>query len=127
MLAQDSFVCNDHRLQTILSYALERNHPLTVLLKKSNQSALTCGIIQAEAKELEAPYIKIIAPVTTSWNSLCVMVESINTMEVIFKSLREESTNIGAALPTKPDFAHMKNVEMILGIFEALKRAMSAD
>lgn len=67
----------------------------TDLASRCHQSALTCEVIRAEAEILGAPYVKVITPALTRWNSNYLMVESIMTLKATLTSLREKNENIG--------------------------------
>ena len=93
----NSFVCIDHRLQTILKKAFEGNPVLKALMDKArnissrcHQSALTCETIKAECTAVECPYVKVIKPCPTRWNSNWMMVETINTIKPALESLNQK-------------------------------------
>ena len=101
-LGLQSFLCMDHRLQTILKKAFTDIPAQDALMRKAtdlasrcHHSALTCEIIRAEAEVLGATYVKVITPAPTRWNSHYMMVESILTLKATLQSLREKNENIG--------------------------------
>ena len=93
----ESFICMDHRLQTILKKAFEGNPELKALMDKArnissrcHQSALTCETIKAECEAVECTYVKVIKPCPTRWNSNWMMVESLNTLKPALESLLQK-------------------------------------
>lgn len=131
-----SFVCMDHRLQTCLKHAFEAVPELDAIIKKAtklasrcHQSALACEIIRAEAELVETQYVKVVAPVSTRWNSKYLMIESINTIRPALESIRDKKIDIGpkVELFTEEEFALLKELENVLYSFDSASRTLSAD
>jgi len=99
----------------------------TDLASRCHQSALTCEMIRSEAEVLGAPYVKVITPAPTRWNSHYMMVESILTLKATLQSLREKNENIGVSLFSDEEFNTLKHIEKTLSTFEAASRMLSAD
>lgn len=130
----DSFVCFDHRLQTVLRKAFADCDELDHLMQKANdlsslmhRSPLTCQQIQAECALVGTKYVKVIAPVATRWNSRYMMVESINTISPALSSLKEKSIDIGTSLFSESELDLLKKIEFMLAKFDEASKQMSAD
>ena len=133
-LGIQSFVCMDHRLQTILKKAFKDNKDLDDLIKKAtklaskcHQSALTCERIRSEAKQINEPYVKVQAPVATRWNSIFLMICSILKLKKTLISLKEKGTEVDIPQFNTQEFWCLAQLENILGKFDVASQELSAD
>ena len=133
-LGLQSFVCMDHRLQTILRKTFKDNKGLNDLIKKAtklaskcHQSALTCEKIRAEAKQLDEPYVKVQAPVATRWNSNFMMISSIMKLKKTLISLKEKGAELDLELFDNQEYWCLGQLEDVLGRFDVASQELSAD
>jgi hypothetical protein len=133
-----SYVCTDHRLQTVLKKAF--NAPEADLanniLKKAvalsslmHRSSKACEMVEEESDRLGVPYVVVIAPCETRWNSKYLMLKSINTIAPALVSLQEKGTDLGEKLElfTDSEMEMMKWMEKVLAKFDEATKIWSAD
>jgi hypothetical protein len=97
-----SYICTDHRLQTVLRKSFNdpeadlANEILQKAVSLSNlmhRSTNACELVEEECDHLGIPYVMLIAPCETRWNSKYLMLESINTIAPALISLRDKGHN----------------------------------
>jgi zinc finger BED domain-containing protein 1 (E3 SUMO-protein ligase ZBED1) len=133
-----SYICTDHRLQTVLKKAF--NAPEADLanniLKKAvalsslmHRSSKACEMVEEESDCLGVPYVVVIAPCETRWNSKYLMLKSINTIAPALVSLQEKGTDLGEKLElfTDSEMEMMKWMEKVLAKFDEATKIWSAD
>lgn len=129
-----SFVCLDHRLQTMLKKVFKAIPELDCVLKKAtklasrcHQSALTCEKIKEEAKKINDVYVKVVAPVATRWNSNFMMFSSIVKMKRTLLSLVENQIDLDVPLFNLEEFWCMEQMEEVFGRLDAISQELSSD
>lgn len=129
-----SFVCVDHRLQTALRNTFSKIELLDALMSKCtaiasrmHRSPLSCQQVKTECENVGCPYIKVITPVDTRWNSKHGMIQSLNTIRPGLESLRDRSVNLGCDHLSEDEWELLRDVEKILFRFDAASRELSAD
>ena len=87
----------DHLLNTSLSHACNDVPEVSACIKvatdlssKIHRSTLCNQLLKKECADLEMPYVKIISPVATRWNSNYMLLESILKVKTALISLREK-------------------------------------
>jgi hypothetical protein len=133
-----SYICTDHRLQTVLRKAF--NDPeadlANMILKKAvalsnlmHRSTNACELVEEECDQLGIPYVMVIAPCDTRWNSKYLMLESINTIAPALVSLKDRGTQLAdkVELFTDSEVQVMKWIEKVLRKFDEATKLWSAD
>lgn len=133
-LGLKSFICLDHRLQTMLKKIFKSIPGLDDLMKqatklatKCHQSALTCEKIREEAKSINDTYVKVVAPVATRWNSNFLMISSIMKIKKTLMSLAENNADLDVPLFDADEFWCLEQMEQVFGRFDAASQQLSAD
>lgn len=133
-LGLQSFVCLDHRLQTMLKKVFKAIPELDGVLKKAtklasrcHQSALTCEKIKEEAKKIDDVYVKVVAPVVTRWNSNFMMISSIVKMKRTLLSLVENKIDLDVPLFNIEEFWCLEQMEEVFGKLDAVSQELSSD
>jgi hypothetical protein len=63
-----------------------------------HRSSKACEMVEEESDRLGVPYVVVIAPCETRWNSKYLMLKSINTIAPALVSLQEKGTDLGEKL-----------------------------
>jgi hypothetical protein len=124
----DSFVCIDHILNTILKatihecqlakQAIER---ATELSSRCHRSTLTEQIIKKECKRVGVNYVKVMTPVKTRWNSNALMIESILRLKPALESLRDQEEVIKDLSESIPSAEEFEALELLLPLLNQVK------
>jgi len=133
-----SYICTDHRLQTVLRKAFNAPEAAlaNVILKKAvalstlmHHSTKACEMVEEECDRLGVPYVVVIAPCETRWNSKYLMIESINTLAPALLSLKEKGTDLGEKIElfSESDMEMLKWMEKVLAKFADATKLWSAD
>ena len=131
-----SFICVDHRLQTCLRTTFSTIELLDTLMSKCttiasrmHRSPLTCQLVKAECENVGCPYIKVITPVDTRWNSKYAMIHSLNTIRPGLESLRDGSVSLGGGCEhlSEDEWDLLRDIEKILFRFDNASRELSSD
>ncbi|XP_065664735.1 uncharacterized protein LOC136086367 [Hydra vulgaris] len=124
-----SLLCADHAINLVLQKAVEGCKPVqkaitkaTLLSNKTHRSTLANELIKKACKDVGVAPIKVIAPVSTRWNSNAMMIKSILKIQPALKHLQNKKYDF---IPTQAELQVL--AIPILELFKELSEKFSAD
>lgn len=134
-LKEDSLLCGDHLINTSLAHASKDVSDIKEMLKvasdlasRVHRSTLSNEVLRSECEKLNIPHIKIITPVSTRWNSNCMMLESILKMKDALVAVREGgNASLQDVIPSDKDFSLMEVLVPVLKSMRTLSESFSKD
>ena len=140
-----ALLCIDHQIQLVIQDSISSVPQVEATIRhfkalssKCHKSTLCEDRIQKEIDALNAEsgsaainYRKIITPVPTRWNSLCMMLESVISMRKALESIRDfpgkDKADLAKVIPDEEDFDLMEEILPTLTNFKITSESLSAD
>lgn len=132
----ESLICGDHLLNTSLLHATNAIPIIkstiqlaTDLATKLKRSTLAAKLLMDACNELGIPYVKVITPCATRWNSNCMMIGSILRLKVALVSIRERADGnvLQEVIPTSDQFCLLEVLHPVLKVMETFSESLSKD
>ncbi|XP_065663331.1 uncharacterized protein LOC136085792 [Hydra vulgaris] len=126
-----SLICADHAINLVLQKAVEGCEPIqkaitkaTRLSSKTHRSTLANELIKKACKDVGVAPIKVIAPVSTRWNSNAMMIKSILKIQPALENLQNQKYDF---IPTQAELQILAMIFPILELIKELSEKLSAD
>jgi hypothetical protein len=133
----ESITCIDHLLNTSLGHAETRTELVANLLKnckllaaRTHQSTNDWLLIKKVCKGLDIDPLKITQPVTTRWNSNCMMLESIKRMQPALEQILLEPNakdDLKNLIPSDTEFSMINNLFKYLKMMKKYSEKWSSE